>query len=368
MNAGGPRRALLVGAVLLVALVVVGIGAGERDTSGGPALSPTSTGDNGTRALVLLLQELGTSVRVGQRLPDADTKVALLLHDGLTDDDRVQLRAWVRDGGVLVVADPISDLSAEASRPVVALTVARGLCTLAGVDDVETLSLPLAPDTFSYRVEPGAQSCFGNQALGFVVRSTEGAGAIVSVGSPNVFVNDQLGEADNSLLAARLLQAGSGTAVAVLDPNPPGSGRTVLGDLIADRVFQAILQLGVAFVVYALWRARRLGRPVVEPQPVAVDASQLVRAVGDLQRRSHGAARAAATLRDETRRAIADRFGVAPNADSRVLADVAAQRTHLSRDDVVRALETPVDDDATLVALARELDIIAQEVLDGTSR
>jgi hypothetical protein len=191
----------------------------------------------------------------------------------------------------------------------------------------------------------------------------------VSIGSPEPLTNAVLDEADNSVLAARLLLPAEGSSLAVLDPNAPGSGRTTLGDLISDRVFQAILQIGVAFVVYALWRSRRVGRPVVERQSVAVAGSQFVRAVGGLQQRSRATDRAATTLRIDTRRLLSDRYGVSVGTDTATLAQLTASRTGLDRNQVATALsDGPILDEASLVILGQQLDIIRQEVLDGHSR
>jgi len=59
------RVPVLIGATLLIALIVIGLVAGDSSTSsGGPALSPSSTSSDGTRGLVVLLRELGADVRV----------------------------------------------------------------------------------------------------------------------------------------------------------------------------------------------------------------------------------------------------------------------------------------------------------------
>ena len=368
------RAPLLIGAALLVSLIVIGLIAGDGGSSkSGPPFSPSSTSADGTRGLVLLLGELGADVRVGQRLPDASTHVALLLHDGLDDQSRQQLEAWVSSGGTLVLADPDSPIAPGTTGFSGSGRADRGTCDIPALDDVSELSVPFGID-FDVRGE--AQSCFGDGRNAFIVSATRGQGRIVSIGGPDVFTNTVLDAADNSVLAARLLVPGDGGSVAILDPNAPGSGTTTLGDLIADRVFQAILQLGVAFVVYALWRSRRVGRPVAEPQPVAIAGSQFVRAVGGLQQRSRAADRAATTLRTDTRRMLSDRFGVPLNMDTASLAALTATRTGLDRNQVAAALsDAPILDEASLVALGQQLDTIRQhvladrqEVLDGRSR
>jgi hypothetical protein len=369
------RTPILIGAALIVAFVIVGLVAGDnRASTSGPPLSPSSTAIDGTRGLVLLLRDLGTDVQVGQRVPDAGTHVALLLHDGLDDRTRSELRDWAAAGNTLVVTDPFSPLTAPADGRAVD-TASRGTCTIAALADVGTVEVgPLL--TNGLEVRPGStydvrnsESCFGDGVHAFVVRDASGSGSIVSIGNGGVFANGALDRADNSVLAARLLAPSAGGRVAVLDPNPPGSGTTTLGDLIADRVFQALLQISVAFVVYALWRSRRVGRPVLEPQPVAIAGSQFVRAVGGLHQRSRATDRAAATLRRETRRLVSDRFGLPRGLDTSSLAQITAARTGLDRDRVAAALsDAPILDEAALVTLGHTLDTIRQEVLDGRTR
>jgi hypothetical protein len=308
-----------------------------------------------------LLRELGGDVRVGQRLPDPNTRVALLLHDGLDDQSRRQLDAWVSGGGTLILTDPSSPLATDTTGFSGSLRTDRGACDIPALDDVSELNIPFGID---FRVRGEAQSCFGDGRTAFIVSATRGQGRIVSIGGPDVFTNAVLDQTDNSVLAARLLVATDGGSVAILDPNAPGSGTITLGDLIADRVFQAILQIGVAFVVYALWRTRRVGRPVTEPQPVAIAGSQFVRAVGGLQQRSRSTDRAATTLRTDTRRVLSERYGVPLNMDTARLAELTAMRTGLDRNQVAAALsDAPVLDEASLVTLGQQLDTIRQQVL-----
>jgi len=359
------RSPYIIGGVLVVALLIIALiaGDGSSSTNGAP-LSPTSTSADGTRALVELLGELGADERVGQRVPDSDTRVALLLNDGLDSTGRAELTSWVEAGGTLVVADPDSDLAAG-SRGGFGGKIVQARCDMPALQDVRELTVPFAA---TFPVTSGRQSCFGDGRDAFIVRSSRGSGAIVSIGSAQMFVNSELGQLDNSILAARLLVPGEGASVAILDPNPPGSGHTTLGDLIADRVFQAMVQLVVAFALYALWRSRRLGRPVIESQPVAIAGSQFVRAVGGLQQRSRSTDRAAATLRADTRRALSERFGVAPTTDVSALAQLVDSRTGLDHAEIAAALaDTPILDEQALVHLGQQLDIIRQEALDGRS-
>jgi hypothetical protein len=355
---------VLVGAALVAALFVVALLAGDSSGStSGPPLAPQSTSGDGTRGLVLLLREFGADVRVGQRVPDDDTRVALLLHDGLDDQSTAQLERWVSDGGTLVVTDPGSSFAPATRQFEGGGPVPAGTCDIPGLDDVNQLTVH---NGVLFTVRGEQPSCFKTGTRAFVVSTTRGQGRVIAIGSADQFTNELLDQVDNSVLAARLLLPAAGSSVAVPDPNPPGSGRTTLGDLIADRVFQSILQLGVAFVLYALWRSRRVGKPVVERQPVAIAGSQFVRAVGGLQQRSHATDRAATMLRIETRRVVSETLHVPSDANGAMLADLVVARTGLDRTTVAYALsDAPVLDEAALVALGRQLDTIRTHVLEG---
>src|SRR3546814_18850835 len=120
------------------------------------------------------------------------------------------------------------------------------------------------------------------------------------------------------MLAAPLLAPEPATTVRFLDPPvPAGGGDESLIDLIPPGVERALLQLGVAFVLYAVWRAIRLGRPVREDQPVRIAGSELVAAVGRLLGRTRRPDAAAAALRGRLRRRLRSRLGVPGSAIGR---------------------------------------------------
>lgn len=366
------RRPVVIGLAVAIALVVVAVLAGQGTSGEGAPLSPTSASPDGLKGLVLLMESFGAKVRTDEAVPGPDTRVALLARDGLDDRGRENLRAWVRGGGTLVVADPDSPLAAPSSGDVGGTALVRGHCDLTGVDDVDRIEIGgLDSGNLSvlggnrYQVE-GQPSCFGDGDTAYLIESGLGSGTVVSVGAPNLFVNTFLDKSDNSVLAMRLLQPNAPQPVAILPSSAPGSGRTTLLDLVPDRVFQAFIQVGIAFLLYALWRARRLGRPVVEPQPVAIPGSQLVRAVGSLEQRTHATDRAAAALRHDVDRLARERYGLASEASDATVAHVVANRTALDRRRVETALgDAPVTDENKLVALSYELDVIRKEILHG---
>ncbi|PZS16833.1 MAG: hypothetical protein DLM54_10600, partial [Acidimicrobiales bacterium] len=295
-------------AVVTVAAVVL---AGAPPRPGAP-LDPGSTGPLGTKALVELLDGLGAHVSVASGIPRQQHGHALVLVDNLGAPTRRGLVAWVRSGGTLVVADPSSKLTAV--RPVGRLNDSKLLsgCRLPTLRQVGHIQ-PAGGALLS--VPPSAVGCFYRGRRPWLVSRPEGAGMVIALGGPGAFTNANLGRADNAVLASALLVAPqAGAAIRLLAPPGPGSGRTSLLGLVGPRVRLALVQLALAFVVLVLWRARRLGRPVSEVQPVQIEGSELVRAVGALLRRAHRPEAATAVLRAGLRQDLAGRLGVDPSA------------------------------------------------------
>ncbi len=352
---GWARWVLLGGAVLLGALLI-----GPPAADGEP-LDPASSGPLGALGLVRTLEALGADVSSTRAAPGPETDVAVVLVDGLGRAGQEDLLAWVRDGGTLVVADPSSPLAqVSIIGELVDPRRDEGGCGLDALQAVEELSVQGVGFDLGVR----GRGCLGSGDAGsFVVATPVGDGTVVAVGGAAVWVNERLDEADNAVLASALLAPGERTQVAVVLPALVGGGSESLTDLVGDGPKQGLAQLGIAFTLYALWRGRRLGRPVPEPQPVELAASELVVAVGDLlqQGRHHG--RAAEVIREDLRRHLATRLGLPHAATPDHVAEVAAGRTGLDRQRLSELLTPgPAGGDAGLVALAAAASAVTQEL------
>lgn len=329
------------GLVLLGLAALVGAPTGRSNRP----LDPAANGPDGAKAVVLLLRELGATVTVERGAPSRGTGTALLLEaaeDRRGDADA--LRDWVEAGGTLVVADPSSPLASTQGelRPCPPALVTVG--TIGPVDGSDRRGR--------------GEDCFG----GAVRATAVGAGTVVVVAGPDLFTNRRLGDHDNAVLAAALLAPTGGEAVAFL--RRPVGGDTALLDLLGPRVVQALAQLAVAFALYVLWRGRRLGRPVVEPQPVLVAGSELVTAVGRILDARRQPAEAAARVRAATRRALEQRLGVRRGGPVEVLADAVAARTGADARTVADTLaHRPVATDGDLVAVLAALDALRDRTL-----
>jgi hypothetical protein len=185
------------------------------------------------------------------------------------------------------------------------------------------------------------------------------------LGGPTPLLNENLGTRDNAVLGAALVAPSPGARVAVLDPLTPvgdHAARSLL-EVLSPGVKRALVQLAIAFVLYALFKARRLGRVVREPLPVQIAGSELTAAVGDLLQQSRDPEASATILRDGLRRSIRDRLGVPLDATADVVADTVATRTGSPRDAVLAAIgDRRVTNDAELVQLARQIELIRKEV------
>jgi hypothetical protein len=350
--------------VLLVAAVLVGAYLTAARQTQGPPLDPSSTAPDGARAVVELVDALAT-MDVLDEIPGADVDAALVLQDRFDRDAQDALLDWVRSGGTLVVADVDST-----TTPPVAGTVSDGV-DLACAGDVPSgfadVSRLEVGDGFRFAVPAEAAGTCGPAGDGaFMVVEALGLGRLVSVGGPDAFTNRNLDEADNAVLAAALLAPDAGSRAAFLRPSlVVGSGDASLFDLVDTPVRAALAQLVVAFVLAALWRARRLGRPVPEPQPVAIDASELTEAVGRALARSDRPARAAAVLRDRARRDLAAPLGLALDAPADAVVDAITRRTDLAPAEARRAAVDPVTTDADLVEVAALLTRIRKDITHG---
>jgi len=355
--------------IVVVLLVLLGIAA--DGAGGGAPLDPNGTGPEGAKALVLLLRHYGATVDLTAALPPPGIGSALVLDDELDGARRDALTAWVKAGGLLVVADPSSPLQLGApASPDSGLTSSdlhpAGVCALPTLANVTTLDVGAS---LLLRPPPGApiQTCFtyhldDHETASFLLTAPFGAGKVVALGGAGLWTNARLDRADNATLAVDLL--GRGTAI--LLPSEAGSGSKSELDLLSPRLKSALIQLLVAFVALAWWRGRRLGRPVEEPGVVQVAASEIVVAVGDLMTRTRNRDGAARQLRAGFRRAVGRQLGLGPRATAEDLADLISIRTSLPRERVHDLLaDAPVADDNGLVLLAQSLAQLRQEVTGG---
>lgn len=349
---------LVVGAIVLVVAVIAVIAPSGFDE--GRYLDPASSEPGGTKALVLLLEGLGAQVEVVHELPLDDHDVALVLEDRLGDAELDSMDAWVSGGGTLVVADTFSPLNPyTASVNANPEEPADRNCAIAALAEVRSMSGTLEV----LHADEGSVACFGDGAEGQVVIGPVGRGMVVALGGPEPFTNENIDEQDDAVLIAALLAPRPGTKVALVGAAQVGEGGETIRDLLGDRVHQGLFQLAFGFLVYVLWRARRLGAPVSEPLPVEPAASELVRSMGRLLHQGETRDQVGRLLNDDMRRRLSRRLNLDPGLTDREVAVVAAARTGLAIERFEAVLvPSSLDTDRDLVALGVALEQIDREV------
>lgn len=354
--------------LIAVALVVVGV-VSLRSLPGDDRLDPRSSEPSGTRALVLLLREVGADVQILERADGEGLDTMLVMVDDLDDaaardltDGSGPATILVTDfGGALAPEVHPAGMTALLDAPVL-----RD-CDVAALRDAETVRTGPAP---FFVVPDGATGCYRSDELAWLVVQPDAESTTVVTGGAEWLTNARIRDEDNAQLAVALLAPRPGTRVGVVTPRPAvggagRAGRRTLTDLIPGSVRTAFVQLLVAFGFVVLWRARRLGKPLHEPSQVRLPASELVIAMGNLYHRTGARGRAAGLLREDLRRTLSRRLGSGRPEDSDALADaVAARSPTIARDDALDVIAgaAPASDDE-LVELAQRAEHLRSTVL-----
>jgi hypothetical protein len=372
------RGVVLALVVLLVGAVAIAV---IRSDARHGALDPRSADPYGSRAVAELLAEHGVSTRVVTTLDEAraaagpDTTLLVAVPDLLTPGQQSALRSGTAGSGgrtLLVAAG-----SSSVARLVPGVTADPATSPNSALSP--DCSLPAAvragtTDTGGIRyttTHSDADACYPSQGLATLLRvpAASGGGDTVVLGAPDILYNDRLGEQGNASLALQLLGSRPHLVwyLPSLSDTPAGgtsSQRNFL-DLLPSGWLWGTLQLFIAAVLAAFWRARRLGPLVPERIPVAIRASETVEGRARLYRKADARDRAAAALRSTTRTRLAPLVGVPVAQAHAPEALLPALSAHLHGD--AQALHSllfgpPPGDDAALIALTDRLDALEREV------
>jgi hypothetical protein len=348
------RRRLAVGAIVVAMIAILIV-------VGGPM------GEEPTHAFVTFLQASGIDTRASSR-PPGPPGTFVLLADARSATQERSLLDWVEAGGRLVITDP-------SSIAVALLGMAPG--DRAGLIGPTTLSPgcldPLAVGVRGLVVDaadgtlrastPDAVSCFVAGGGSYAVVLTRGAGSVVVLGGWSFLSNDLLARADNSVAVLRLVGQGP---VVLGPPVPAGSAAPGVWQLLPSAARAVIVGSILAALVFAIARARRLGRPVEEPVPAPIPASALVEASARLYRRARTASYCGQVVRDSARRRLARAAGAATDADAEALATNISRISGIPQPRVLAALAGPEPrTDEELFRLVAELNLIGERMMTG---
>jgi hypothetical protein len=339
-------------------------------------LDPRGTDASGGHALSDLMTNRGQLVVRTDLPPGAGSAGALEL---VTSPDRLtasQLAQAASFTGDVLLVDPSPD-SLRAIAPAVAITgpssaaVAQPACTSGYAAPAGSSALGtdagLAGDAYLgggvlLASGPQAQLCYQEDGGYSLARYADGGRTITVLGSGEPLTNQYLAQDGDAALALNLVAADgtvywvtpSGTALA-----PPGtaSGQQSVKSLVPLAVYLIVIQLAVAVVLAAAWRARRLGPLVAERLPVVVRASETVEGHARLYQARRARDRAAAELRAAAASRIARRTG------GPVTPETIAARTGQAPGEVADLLHGPPPaTDQALVTLAADLDTLERKI------
>ncbi|MFC9246995.1 DUF4350 domain-containing protein [Streptomyces sp. NPDC057136] len=379
----------------LIILVVAGITlAAMRSGDHHGRLDPRSADPQGSRAVAELLKRNGVSVDVVTTLDEAttatgpDTTLLVTAPNLLTPYQQRRLSTATADSAgrtVLLAPGPLSlhhlapGVRAQSSRPVEPRAPRCDLPAARNAGTAETGGVRYTADALT------ATSCYLSDGLPTVlVVQEQRAGDTVLLGSSNLVHNNRLDQQGNASLALQLLGSRphlvwylpslsdpSATEVdkergdRATDEDSAAGDSASFTDLIPSGWLWGTLQLALAAVLAAIWRARRLGPLVTERLPVAIRASETTEGRARLYRKANARDRAAASLRSATRARLAPLAGVSPrDAHSpEVLLPAISARVINRGGDLNALLFGPAPtDDAALVLLTDQLDALEREV------
>ncbi|MFF3318247.1 DUF4350 domain-containing protein [Streptomyces sp. NPDC003035] len=376
------------GVLLILGLILIGgiVLATVRSADHHGRLDPRSADPNGSRAVAELLKAQGVTVQVVTTLDEvtaatgADSTLLVTTPDLLTLHQQSALhRAMTASPGRTVL------LGAGGAS---LATLAPGVTDAAGTavkarepqcslpEAVRAGSVDIGGERYATEID-SADACYLSDGRPTLLKlPASGGGDTVLLGSADILYNERLDKQGNASLALQLLGSRthlvwylpslSDTSLTESDPEgeSPSAADSFLS-LVPSGWLWGSLQLALAAVLAAIWRARRLGPLVTERLPVAIRASEATEGRARLYRKANARDRAAAVLRSATRSRIAPLLGVAaqdahspetllPALSARLPESAAAPRELLFG-------PAPADD-AALIRLADHLDALEREV------
>jgi Domain of unknown function (DUF4350) len=349
-------------AAILAVAVLLAVVAG---TSRRGFLDPQAVDPQGSRAVVNLLRSEGVEVveaRTVERAAAASGPETTLL---VTSPDLLSASAVpvVRaTGAALVLVAPTVSLARLAGDVQPAGRVPAGSRTPGCAVPAAERAGRVPVDGTGYA--GGTRRCYDGSGGAWLVvaRGRAGAGVVV-LGDAAPLTNAGLAEDGAAALALGLLGAQPRLVWFRPTLGDLGEDGSSLTALLPPQVAPTAAMVGVAVVLLALWRARRLGPLVAEPLPVVVRAAEATEGRARLYRRTGARDRAAAALRQAATARLAGRTGLPRTASSTEVVAVVAARTSRPVAEVAAALDGPLPpDDAALVRLAATLDALEDEV------
>ncbi len=361
------RTARWVVLALLVIMAVSAVTVALTGTRPGARMDPQATSAGGAHALVSLLRDEGVEVVEANDLTDVersarpDTLIVVAETHHLVDDEGLRRLAAVPGDRLLL--EPVSRtreaLAAEIDSAKEASIGGVPDCDLPEANRAGEVQLGASP-TYESVADTPLTRCYG----GALVRYRDDGRTVTVVGNADFMTNGGLLKEGNAALAMNL--AGGRERVIWYAPKlvvGESDGTASIMDLIPDRVGWIVLQLCLAVILVALWRARRIGPLVAEDLPVVVRASEAVEGRGRLYRSRRARDRAAEALRTAALSRMLPRLGLGPTAPPSAVTQAVAERIGDDPNALAHWLFGPAPGtDPELLTLAEHLDDIERQV------
>jgi hypothetical protein len=361
---------------LVIGLVVLLGGAGIAALQQAPAnpdLNPGNVSAVGARALADIMVGLGhavlttTSATTAEREATSGSTLVITNTDYLTPADLAAL-GRVQADVVLVqpdavalaaIAPPVTLTGRPAPVAVTAPACRLRAATAAGPADMGGENLLVR------RPGRAAQQCYMSTSGPTLVQVVLLGRTVTVLATSVPMTNGRLAAQGNAALCINLLTT---HRIIWLVPDivtvtaAASTGPRSFPSLIPLAAYLVIIQLGVAALLAAAWRARRLGQLVAEPLPVVIRAAETTEGHGRLYQARHARAQAAEALRAAARARLERVAGLPVGSVPDALAGALAQRSAVPAARITELLygSAPAGN-AALVSLARDLDQLERE-------
>jgi hypothetical protein len=355
--------------VLLLLVVVINLIARALDSAvggsepGGARGSSYATNGTGLSAYAQLLADYGHPVQrqrgnLGSRALDPRALLILTGSDRpepLRPDELATITTFLDQGGHAVLVE-------VRAQDVQAIT---GIApdVVGGVRDYHEFAPDLGDlrtvrtdGAFSYAPHRDLTVLVSQSDRALLVSTRENVGDVRLLAEATPLQNAAIGEADNAAFGLALPAADQPVVFA---EGVHGYGQRSGLAAIPARWKAGLGLLGLAAILFAWSRARRLGPPDRPDRELPPARSRYVDAMADTLEHTHERARALAPLGEWARNRVKVGAGLPPDAD-RDAVTAAARRLGLSDAEIVTLWQPPVDDDEVL-ALGRVATRVTDE-------
>jgi hypothetical protein len=363
----------VLGIIAFVLVAAVAVALLQPGPKTGGFLSPDGTGPDGAHAITDLLAERGHDVTTVTTVPAAvaaATPGTTLMITSPYLLSRRQLSALAATGADLVIAEP-TPAALRAVAPGVSMAGGGSVSVLLPTCSLRAAQLAGPADLGGpgLRVPAGmggVAQCYIANGRPTLIRFTAGGRLVTILGTGVPLTNGYLARQGDAALAINLLSA-AGLVTWLVPPVPappvPNGGPKPLTSLLPLAAYLVLIQLGLALLLTAAWRARRLGPLIAERLPVVVRASETVEGHARLYRSRQARDRVAATLRAAAAARLTPVIGLPAGAEPPAVTAALAARTGRDESAISELLYGAVPrSDAALVTLASDLDDLEGEV------